>query len=104
MKLHQLITNTEVFENFGIFKNNQKQKDAEIERLQRMAKLGNKHAQAKLDRLQGKSDDKEASWQRAKAEVEAGERGSSRAFDKETGSVNPKSRFKWDPETKTWQR
>lgn len=100
---------------FGIFKSKEEKEKAERQKLELLAKKGNLQAQLKLRQLQkdderrsaaAKAQDtaKERSFQLKKAEVEAGERGSSRAFDKEAGSAGAKMAPRWNAARGEWEK
>jgi len=80
-----------------------------------MAKKGNEVAKMKLRKMQhddevkssaAKAADaaKERSFQTKRAEVEHGERGSSRAYDAETGSAGLKMKPRWNGAKKEWEK
>lgn len=121
MKVHQLLA--AISENFGVFASNERRKHAEVQRLEKLAKMGNVHAKNRLQQLEkskpstdrnngrAEKDDaderspdavKDQKWKQAKSEVEAAERGSSRAYDRETGSIRPRPP-RWNRETRQWE-
>lgn len=69
----------------------QKQKEGKV--TGRLARVAKAHAAHDKD-IEGK-------FQRTRAEIEAAERGSSRAFDRETGSMKKRD-VRWDPDAKRW--
>jgi hypothetical protein len=91
----------------------EKQK-AKMEKLRMLAKRGDlrakkelgdmEHAE-KIERMRGERDEqsKERRFQGARADAEAGERGSSRAYDQETGSMRSKMAPKWNAVTRKWE-
>lgn len=104
-----------VDEIFGMFKSKEAKEKAEKQKLELLAKRGNLAAQMKLRQLQknaevasardkAERDSKEVSFKTAKANVEHGERGSSRAYDAETGSAGRKFAPRWNGAKKTWER
>lgn len=97
---------------FGMFKNNEEKKKAEMAKLELLAKRGNETAKMKLRDLQLKADkeaaakgavekEKEGRFATAQAHAEVADRGSSRAYDREAGS-GKRPTPKWDPVKKQW--
>lgn len=58
--------------------------------------------QAQAEREKAKAADKNQQWNSARASREAEDRGSSRAYDREAGSVKRNQAPRWDKETKSW--
>jgi hypothetical protein len=77
------------------------------DRLKGSIELTAKAFQAMKDKVAGRENaEKEktdSAWKNAQSHVEAGERGSSRAYDMETGSVKRKMAPKWNAVTKKWE-
>lgn len=103
-------------------KTNRELQPAELEKLHALSVKGNLAARKDLDAylkakekegaLTGRlariaaahkahADNMEKNFQMARAGAEADDRGSSRAYDRETGTVK-KREVRWDPETKRW--
>lgn len=98
---------------FGLFKNAEERKKAEMQKLQLLADRGNESAKMKLRKLQFDADkeasahgasekDKNDRFASAKAHAEVADRGSSRAYDKETGSVSKNAAPRWDHAQNRW--
>lgn len=100
---------------FGIFASKEQKEKAEKAKLELLAKKGNVSAQMQL-RKQRKDDDlrdaavkhsaasKDAKWKTGQAETEAGERGSSRAYDRETGSAHTTMKPRWNGAKGHWEK
>lgn len=98
---------------FGMFKNADEKKKAELAKLELLAKKGNEQAKMKLRDLQLKADKEAAAkgaaektaadrFKTAKAYADAADKGSSDAYRKETGSVRSAETPVWDAKSKTW--
>lgn len=97
------------------FRSKEEKEKAQRQKLELLARRGDLQAKAQLLKLQ-KDDEKRAaaqkaqdaakekSWQTKKAEVEAGERGSSRAFDRETGSTAHRFAPRWNASKREWEK
>ena len=105
----------QIDEVFGIFKNKEQKEKAERKRLELLASKGNESAKMQLRKLE-KDDEvrgatkksistlKDRTFSAAKADVEAGERGSSRAYDTETGSAGRKFEPRWNGSKREWEK
>jgi hypothetical protein len=100
---------------FGMFKSKEQKEKAERQKLELLAKRGNEVAKMKLRKLQADDEKaaaaagaqksaKDRSWQAKQAEVEAGERGSSRAYDRETGSAHTTMKPRWNGAKGEWEK
>lgn len=100
---------------FGMFKSKEQKEKAERQKLELLAKRGNEVAKMKLRKMQADDEKaaaavgaqrtaKDRSWKSKQAEVEAGERGSSRAYDRETGSARHTIAPRWNAQKREWEK
>ena len=98
---------------FGVFKNAEEKKKAELAKLELLAKKGNEQAKMKLRDLRlaaekeaagkgAQEREKAGRFATAKAYADAADKGSSDAYRKETGSVRSAETPVWDAKSKTW--
>lgn len=96
-----------------LFKNQKEKEKAERQKLELLVKRGDLKAKAKLDALEKTEriasatkknieKEKDQRFATAKAHIEARDRGSSRAYDNETGSLSRNQTPHWSHEHNKW--
>lgn len=100
---------------FGIFKSKEEKEKAERKKLELLAARGSEIAKMKLRDMRLDAEraeaakkaadaSKEIAWKTKQAEIEASERGSSRAFDRETGSAKRNVAPRWNAAKGQWEK